>query len=130
VVADGGHGGDLGRACREEEERTRKERKERGERGTGGRGSYPLQAETAAASIPSQGSTTAAAPPSCLALREVEDEAVGWLGFGEGRKKESWAGNGPKQGKYIFFSQKYFLFSVSKDPLLFYKKGLQIQNYL
>jgi hypothetical protein len=60
VVADGGHGGDLGRACREEEEGTREERKERGRERDGGTGSYPLQAGTAAASISSQGSTTAA----------------------------------------------------------------------
>jgi hypothetical protein len=53
-----------------------------------------------------------------------------WASVGK-EEKERWAGNGPKQGKLPFFSFKslfYFLFF--QNPLLFHKKGLQIQNYL
>jgi hypothetical protein len=58
----------------------------------------------------------------CPAEDDHQENGLGhfWTLAGKG-ERECWARNGPKQGKYIFFFQKYFLFSVSKDPLLFYK---------
>jgi hypothetical protein len=78
--------------CREEEEGTREERKERGRERDDGTGSYPLQAGTAAASISSQGSTTAIAPPSCLAMREEDDRAARWA-------RPWWASPGLREGE-------------------------------
>jgi hypothetical protein len=34
------------------------------------------------------------------------------------------------KGSLLFFFQKYFLFLFFQNPLLLYKKSLQIQNYL
>jgi hypothetical protein len=76
----GGHGGDLGRACREEEEGTREERKERGrERDGSGRGSYPHRAERRWRSslhrIDDRGQDT----ELLLCLEEDDEEiGVGW----------------------------------------------------
>jgi hypothetical protein len=53
------------------------------------------------------------------------------LGFGEGWKERELGWERPKAREVTFFSFKslfYFLFF--QNPLLFHKKGLQIQNYL
>jgi hypothetical protein len=61
------------------------------------------------------------------------EEEVGWAvgGFQQGKERRRVGlETAQSKGSYFFFFQKYFLFLFFQNPLLFYKKGLQIQNYL
>jgi hypothetical protein len=77
-------------ARREEEERRGRREKKEGGRAAGGL--IPWPGRRAAAGISSQGSTTAAAPLSCLALWEEDDRACRWAG-------PWWVSPGLREGK-------------------------------
>jgi hypothetical protein len=129
--------GELGperkRGAGKREEQAREGREE------GIRGLIPLSRGSAAAILADDGRAVAsgglASDTELFPCPEEDDDPENGLGHfwtsAAKRERESWAGNGPKQGKFtFFFFQKYFLFLFFQNPLLLYKKSLQIQNYL
>jgi hypothetical protein len=63
--------------------------------------------------------------------RKTTEEEVGWAKVGLGREMRGGVGLETAQSKEnVFFPSKLFSISVFQIPLLFYKKSLQIQNFL
>jgi hypothetical protein len=84
----------------------------------------------AAASISSPDRRQEHRPRTCLLTEGGRrPDELGWAAGWEGEGK-SWAGNGPKQGRFSFFFKIFFYFLFSQNPLRLYEKILQIQYCL
>jgi hypothetical protein len=123
----------LGFGARGEINRGRERAKEK-ENQRAALGLYPLARAVVEASITVPDRATARSPPSCLPpLRKTMAVEVGWAckwaSAGRGRERV-----GPEtaqsKGSYLFSFKSLFYFLFFQNPLLFHKKGLQIQNYL